>query len=44
MLDILTGGVYTDKLKDKDNGGPDCLNYMSFEFRMTCNIIAVIIF
>jgi hypothetical protein len=41
MLNILTGEVYTDSLRDRDNGGPECVNYMSFEFRLTCNIIAV---
>ena len=41
MLDIFIGGVYTDTFQDTDNGGPECANYMSFEYRLTVTMIAV---
>ncbi len=41
MLDVLIGGVYTDTLQDPDNGGPQCANYMTFEYRLTVTVIAV---
>jgi hypothetical protein len=41
IRDAFVGGVYTDELQDPDNGGPECANYMTFEYRLTVTLICV---
>jgi hypothetical protein len=41
IRDAFIQGVYTETFRDRDNGGPECAEYMSVEFRITVNIILV---
>jgi hypothetical protein len=40
IKDKFIGGVFTEN-QDPDNGGIECANYMTFQFRLTISIIAV---
>jgi hypothetical protein len=39
--DKFIGGVFTEN-QDSDNGGIECANYMTFQFRLSISIVAVI--
>ena len=44
IKDIFIGGVFTEELREKDNGGPECVASITLKFRLTVSLVAVIIF
>ncbi len=43
IKDAFIGGVFDDEALDKDNGGAECLVYMTFKFRLCVTLFAVLI-
>lgn len=41
LKDIFIGGVFTDELQDRDNGGPECVRYMTLKFRLLVSVVMV---
>ena len=41
MLDVFIGGVHTSEFQDRDNGGPECAEYMSLDFKITITMLMV---
>lgn len=39
--DAFLGGVYTETFRDRDNGGPECAEYMSIKFRIITSFFMV---
>jgi len=42
ISDAFLKGVHTETFKDRDNGGPECAKYMTFEYRLFTSVIMVI--
>ncbi len=42
MFDSFIGGIHTNDFQDRDNGGPECANYMSMNFKLSISIIMVL--
>lgn len=38
---IFIGGVFTGEENDRDNGGIECVEYMTFEFRLGITLTMV---
>jgi hypothetical protein len=41
IRDLFLGRVYSDFYEDPDDGGPNCANQMSNNFRLVANCISV---
>jgi hypothetical protein len=39
--DYFLRGINTENLKERDIGGPECAEYLTFEFRVTTTVIMV---
>ncbi len=44
IADTFLGGVHTKDVEDRENGGPLCDSYMTFEFRLIVSLIMVRLF
>jgi hypothetical protein len=42
ISDAFLKGVHTETSKDRDNGGPECVGYMTFEYKLFTSVIMVI--
>jgi hypothetical protein len=41
ISNIFLKGVHSEISNERDNGGPDCADYMSLEFKLGCTAVMV---